>query len=390
MNVMATVRKAAARPAAPVKSKPAPPRGSLYLIHGEDDYLVSEEARRIIRSLTPAGASDFAIETIEGAASNQDEAASMFGRLFETLQTRSFFATDRVVWWRDTNLLGAGATATGSQVAEFLQALDELIQTGLPPGTSLVITASDCDGRRSIVKRLEQTGQVISFKSDPYRREELQGRLANLAREVASKNQKTLEEEPALLIAEMAGGDSRTVHSEVEKIAAFVGDAPRITEEDIRQVGSWRPGGVVWELADAVGERDLSRALTALDRLLFAGEEPIPLLFTIVSRMRQLLLLRTLMDQKLMPSGANFNSFKAKLESLPASITEKLPRERKLNPLAGHPYALWKASAGASRFTSAELQDALSLLADYNEQMVSGGNPRALLEDAIMQICIRN
>ncbi len=135
----------------------------LFLIHGDDDYLVNEEARKIIASLTPKGATEFNLETIEGLVSNQAEAEAVFRRLFESLQSHSFFASEKVVWWRNTNLLGGGSTATASSVTESLTALNDLLKAGLQPGFSLVITATEMDGRKAIIRTFQQQGKVVAF-----------------------------------------------------------------------------------------------------------------------------------------------------------------------------------------------------------------------------------
>jgi DNA polymerase III subunit delta len=307
------------------------------------------------------------------------------------LQSQSFFATEKIVWWRGTNLLGSNSTASAAGTADSLSGLDELIKAGLSNGTALVITATDVDGRKTIAKTLQKIGTAISFKIDPYKQQENQAQAASFAREVASKEGKQLDRDVDLLIAEMAGGDSRTIHSEVEKLATYVGDRPSIQEEDVRSIGSWRPGGVVWDLPDAVGERNLNKALSVLDDLLFMGESSIALLFTIISRVRLLLLLSALAEKKVIRTGSDYNSFKSQLDHAPAWVSENLPADKKLNPLASHPFVLWKASSGVARYSRAELQKALETLLECNERMVSsGGDPRDTLKETLLKICMKS
>jgi len=372
----------------------------LFVIHGDDDYLATEEAHKVIASLTPKGASDFSLETIDGFAANQDGAASVFRKLFESLQSQSFFATEKVVWWRDTNLLGPGQTATAAATSDFLEALNGLLKHGLPPGVSLVITATELDGRRGITKTFQKMGKVISFKMDPYKEQENQARAISFAHEMASQLDKRLEEEAAMLLVEMSNGDSRTIRSELEKMAAYVGDQAGIQEKDVRAIGSWRPGGVVWDLPDAVGERNLGRVLQMLHNLLFIGETPIGLLFAVISRVRLLLLLNALVEKKLLRTGGDYNSFKSQLDRLPAWVAESQPpgrkaqdpksSEKKPNLFGMHPFRLYKISSGATRYTRAELQQALETLLECNERLVSsGGDSRSVLEESLIKICMK-
>jgi DNA polymerase-3 subunit delta len=382
----------------PARSKAAAPSDKkqsagqrLVLIHGDDDYLVAEEGRRTVAALTPPGNPEFGVETVDGLAVNQAEAETCFRRLFEALQTSSFFATEKVVWWRDTNLLGTDQTADSATVRDSVGSLANMLKGGLPPGVSFVITASNVDARKSIVKVIGQTGEVVAFKKDPYKARENEASAIRLAQETAERMDKEIDEGAALLLVEMTAGDSRTIVSEIEKLAAYTGDQKTISEEDVRAIASRRPGGIVWDLADALADRNLARILRVLDDLLFMGEEPVGLFFTLVTRVRLLLFLSILAERKLFKPGGDYNSFKSQLERLPAWVKENLPEDRKFNPLAGHPFALWKASVGVTRYTRSELQRAVVRLLECNERMFSGiGTPLDHFKEALVQICVKS
>ncbi|MDD2707409.1 MAG: DNA polymerase III subunit delta [Verrucomicrobiae bacterium] len=359
-----------------------------HLIYGDDDYLVSEEGRKVVASLTPQGGSEYNVEIVEGSASNQAEAETVFRRLFESLQCQSFFATEKVVWLRNTNLLGSGVTAESAGVSASLSSLSKLLNAGLPPGFSLVITAQDADARRSLFLTIKALGRVTAFKTDPYKGGDDPAKASHFARENAVRLGKNLDDEAALLLAEMTCGDSRTIVSEVEKLAAYAGDEKNLKEEHVREICCRRPGGIVWDLSDAVTERNLSKTLKMLDNLLSCGESPIGLLFTLTSRFRLLVLLSALADKKLLQPTASYPSFKSLIERLPAWVSQSLPSDRKLNPLAGHPFMIWKASAGLRHYTTRELRQALNTLLECNELMFSsGGLPGNLLKDALIRIC---
>ncbi|MCC7519771.1 MAG: DNA polymerase III subunit delta [Verrucomicrobiae bacterium] len=369
-----------------------PTRGTktaFHLIHGDDDYLVTEEARRVIAKALPKDANEFALETISGAAANQAEALESFRKLFEALQSQSFFAVEKAVWWRDTNLLGANPTATGAEVADMLSALGERLEAGLPPGVLLVITASEADGRRAIFKKLASLGKVTAFVKSPFEKKANEAQAIAFAHGLAQEIGVTLDHEAAVLLAEMTDGDSRTLRSELEKLAAYVGDTAKIGVSAVRAVGSHRPGGLVWDLADAVGERSLQKALAILDDLLFAGEKEAGLLYNLISRIRLFLLLRALADAKRLSLGGSYASFKGQLDRLP-DWAKGAGEDKKANPLAGHPFMLWKTSGGAARYTQKELGSALRVLLAANEKLFSsGGESRAVLADALVAICAK-
>lgn len=387
---MSSARKSKLSTPANSKERPKEKRPSLYLIYGDNDFQVTEEARRILEELTPKGNSEFGVETIEGGAANQGEAGAVYKKLFEALQSQSMFATERVIWWRNTNLLGSNSTASAAEASESLATLNNLLKAGLPQGISLVITATDLDGRKSIAKTFQSLGKVILFKHDVYKREESVAEAKVFAQETAERLGGKLDAGALELLVEMSDADYRTILSELEKIMAYVGDAEVIREEDVMAIGSRRPGGVAWDLSDAVGARDLSRTLDILENLMFKGETPIGLIFLLISHMRLLLLLRALLDKKLLRSGGDYHSFKSQLDGLPSWVMDHLPEDKKLNPLASHPFRLFKAFSGTTRYTQEEIRRGLDILLECNARMVSGGGePRSLLEEALVRICVK-
>jgi DNA polymerase-3 subunit delta len=366
------------------------PKSPLFLIYGDDDFLVSQEAKKAVEASKPVGGSELAVETIEGMATNQAEAEQVFRRLLEALHTPTFFSSDRVLWLRGTNLLGSSPTASASSVAEFWDEIHQMLKKGLPQGTALVISASEVDGRRGIVKTIQAMGKVIVFKSDPYKPEIDIAKAKAFILDYTSKLGLKIDGDAAERLVEMTDGDFRTLQSEMDKISTYLGDQTAIREEDVQAIGSWRPGGVAWDLPDAVGDRDLSKALNCLANLTFLGESPVALLFAVISRIRLLLLLRALADKKCIRLGSDYATFKSQLERLPSSIVESLPKDKKLNPLMGHPFVLWKSSKGAMKYDSNELHRSLQILLVCNEKMVTGGGDQtSLLQQALVEICMK-
>jgi DNA polymerase III delta subunit len=66
---------------------------------------------------------------------------------------------------------------------------------------------------------------------------------------------------------------------------------------------------------------------------------------------------------------------------------DKLPQEKKFNPLAINPYVLYKALPQVKKYTTAELVTALEVLLRCNQKLVGSGLDEALvLQQALVQI----
>jgi DNA polymerase III delta subunit len=81
----------------------------------------------------------------------------------------------------------------------------------------------------------------------------------------------------------------------------------------------------------------------------------------------------------------DYGAFKAQLQRVPA---DKLPEDRRFNPLAINPYVLYKALPQVRRYSHAELVRAMDLLFQCNQRLVTSGLDDALvLQQTLVQIC---
>lgn len=109
-----------------------------------------------------------------------------------------------------------------------------------------------------------------------------------LIRAARREHDKQLDSETAALIVQLAGDSLGLLQQELEKLAALVGDAESITQEDVvRVVGGWRIE-TTWAMLDAIRDGNLSAALQDLDKLLLAGDAPQKILGGLVFTFRKL------------------------------------------------------------------------------------------------------
>ena len=142
-------------------------------------------------------------------------------------------------------------------------------------------------------------------------------------------------------------------------------------------------------LGDALGDRDLPRLLKRLDEELWetkfdSQKSEIGLLYGLISKVRALLLLKEMLREGWIKPAKDYNQFKAQLERVPA---DKLPADRRFNPLALNPYVLFKALPQTGRYTQEELVRAMDLLLRGNQRLVSSGLDETLvLQQVLVQI----
>ena len=167
----------------------------------------------------------------------------------------------------------------------------------------------------------------------------------------------------------LTGGDTRQIENELEKIDIFLGKDRQVNADQVRELVPLSRAGCIFELGNALAERDLGRALTLVRRLLDQGESAIGiLLVAILPTIRNLLLAKDLMERHRLPRPhAPFNFISA-LNRLPASATEHLPR-KKDGAING--YALGIAAQHAHRFETEQLIGGMQACLEANLKLVT-------------------
>ena len=113
-------------------------------------------------------------------------------------------------------------------------------------------------------------------------------------------------------------------------------------------------------------------------------KSPIGLLYGVISKMRGLLLAKELIREGWIKPEQTGYGLKNQIERIPA---EALPKDKKFNPLAMHPFVLQKAVSQAGSYTTAELVRAMGLLLDCNRRLVSSSlEDSVVLQQTLVQI----
>jgi DNA polymerase III delta subunit len=177
---------------------------------------------------------------------------------------------------------------------------------------------------------------------------------------------------------------------ETAKLATYLGGRREVQDADIETITSTSRDLFAWDLADAVGMRDLPRSLTVLRQLLFQREEPIGLISGLEGRFRQLLIFREALDNRwiaLQPMG--HDNFKLTFADLPEALATQFKQalaSEKGTPL--HPFVAGKLAGQATRFTRPEIDQRRDWLLASRRQLVSSVIPGPLiLEYLILKLC---
>jgi DNA polymerase-3 subunit delta len=354
----------------------------VYAIVGSDEAEIKRAGKELAATLTPAGAGDFGVDVIDGAADNADQAASRIRATVDALQTLPFFGQSKLVWLKNVNFLGDTPTGRSSTVHAALEALGDLLQSGAGPEVTFLLTAIDVDKRRSFYKLLNKHAELQVFDKLDSTRSGWEEEAAELAENASRRRGLRFEQDALDLFVLLTGGDTRQVESELEKIDLYLGATRDVTVEEVRTLVPLSRAGVIFELGNALAARDLQRGLVLVRRLLDQGESAIGiLLVAIVPTIRNLLLAKDLMQHNRLARPTAPFSFISAVNRLPADATDHLPRRKDGSVNA---YALGFAAQQAHRFETDQLVAALEACLEANVQLVTSQLDHELILNRVL------
>ena len=377
------------KPAAKLLNKmPAVKVPALALICGDDEFAVKQRAKLLyLQWCDELGGMDH--EIIEASVTNSGDALKMIARLREALQTLPFFGSGKVVWLRDCNFLGDERAALTQAVTETLAELADELKKFAWQNVRLLISAGKVDKRKTFFKTLDKIGTVESFAGLSADDKDWVERAEVAARTAVRSRQKEISGEALAELVSRVGPNPRQLENEVEKICLFAGDRKQIEFTDVSTICTKNKTSRAFALGDALGDRDLSRLLRRLDEELWemkadSKKSEIGLLYGLIGKVRAMLLLKEMLREGWIKPEPDYNRFKAQLERVPV---DKLPADKKFNPLALNPYVLYKALPQVKKYSQNELVRAMDLLLRCNQRLVSSGLDEALvLQQTLVQI----
>ena len=155
---------------------------------------------------------------------------------------------------------------------------------------------------------------------------------------------------------ELVGTDSALLANEVRNLVYYTGDRKAITEQDVMMMTANLREESVFNLTDAIGNRDVAGALVALEQLLDDGAEPTYVLIMVEWMLRRLYAARVAVNGGASPAEA--------------AETVGVP-----------PYFRRKFVAQVDNFTVAELIRLFDLLLDTDVALrQTGRSPRVVME----------
>ena len=347
----------------------------IYIFAGLDEYLKNEGAKRIVDQLVPASDRDFGLEVIDARCEKCEDVLSVLNRAEEALFTASFFGGGKVVWVRDANFLpGVKDKAVEAQAAkDAVNAFCETLQAQpLPEGHHLVITVDSFPQTSRFAKWIKTAGklevcgaEVRSFNLEKVALERL-GPLLEAS---------GLKMPPPVRSAfvQHVGADTRTLHSEVEKLKTYLGsERDTVTLSDIETITSSSAGGEPFDLVQALQMRSPMQVVRVIEKLRMDKNAAFPAAAVLINTLNDLCAIADALERQWLVGG----QWHIPVDQLP----------QRLARLQG--WGLTKAIEAAKRYALNELRAARHYAIEMRFKLVdtTAQDPWAIIEPVLLRI----
>lgn len=185
--------------------------------------------------------------------------------------------------------------ATTGTRAGFEKGLVDYIPS-MPDSTVLIVLVDEVlEASNPLLKAAEQHGKVL--QSTLPKGAALESWIIKRAKSIGV----SITSEAAALLANFIGNQLRLLANELDKLATYVGNGATITADDVHKLSAHVQEARIFDLTDALAQRNRKQALDILHDLLTDGEPPLKLLSTITTQVRSLLLVKELAQKGMRP-----------------------------------------------------------------------------------------
>ena len=363
-------------------------RAIVNVFVGEDEMPLQAAARELVNALVPQSEQAFGLEIIQTKSESSEEAAATLRSCIDALRTPALFASaGKVVWLRDAGFLGNAVVMKDETVRERSRQLVETLGVVAGLKNALVITCPDVDRRSALFRFATEHGTVREFNI-PEKAHLLEKHAAERAEVEFRSRGLRAEQDVMAEFCGRTGSDSREIASEAEKLSLYLGERREVSLADIEAIVSPASASAMWDLLDAVGQRQFAEAQGVLRDLLANGESPIGITSALAARLRELVLYREALDQGWVAASSGYSGRNSTVwQNVPDSVGEVLGMSSKRDPRTVHPFFASRMAGQAKNYTLAQLVRNQRCVVEAHEALVSSPvSPQAVLELLLVRI----
>lgn len=250
---------------------------NLYLFYGHEEFLKKYYLENIEKTILEKDLSAMNKLVLEGKFE--------ISKIEEACETMPVFSEKKLVIVKNSGLFKSGKDGSKQQSTK-----EELIAylKNLPSYTVLVFYEEEIDKRLKTVDAIKKNGLLVEF---PFQKP---AELVKWVTKAIKSHKKEISVGDASYLIEICEQGMTEILNEVNKLVMFVGERSKITVQDIEKVCTKSVKSRIFDLTDAVAEKNLDKALKLLNDMIIL-REPLPkILFMITRQLRHVLEMKLL------------------------------------------------------------------------------------------------
>lgn len=318
---------------------PAP----LYLVVGEERFL-RKQFVDALKGVTLEGAVPGLNEDEWTASEVEPERVLQVARTVPMLARLRWICVKEIERWDGKKVDGLGV-------------LERYAESPIP-STVLVLCAEKLNARNKLLVQAKKHGYLVAC--DPLDKRALPGWLTQQAKLRGC----AMDAEAASLITEVVGSDLSVLSDLVERLCLYLDCTGTITDETVSALIPVVRPSTVWELVEAVADRNVARALASLTKVYDPSDRGLRLVSLLLWSTRQLVGFEAARSTGQSPADA------AKAAGLP-------------------PFRAGKVESQLRKLKRAELERWFLVLRQVDLALKGGSKrpPLAILEAALLELC---
>ncbi|HHW31554.1 MAG TPA: DNA polymerase III subunit delta [Clostridiaceae bacterium] len=317
---------------------------NLYLFYGQEEFLKKYYLNAIEKIIINEQFREMNKVVLEGKVS--------LSRLADVCETVPLFSERKLVLAKNTGLF-----KTGSKEAASGKDSDMDFFKKIPTFTCLVFYEEEIDKRLKIVNAVKNNGLIVEFEYQN------STELVKWVIKVFNTYNKKISEELAAQLVNYCEPAMTDILNEINKIILYMGDRKVANANDLEQVCTKSIKSKIFDLTDAISEKNSTRALKLLNDMVLL-KEPIPKIIFMIARQFRLIL-----EMKLM-------------------LNDKVNIKTVASKLKIHPFIAGKIANQAKRLSTDTLKKALERTYELDGDIKTGKiNDRIAVELLIAEFC---
>lgn len=271
----------------------------VYLLYGEETYLVQQNKNNLMKYLTAEMMDDMNINRYQGPDVDVNQVIDM-------AETLPFFADYRVILVENSGWFADG----NETMAEYL--------SKVPESAILVFVEQKVDGRKSTVSAAKKAGVVVNYL---YQEEDI---LTSWMKKRAADAGLTMSPAIAKLLIGRVGNQMQRLSMELEKLISYCLGSGEISAKDVDAVCTDTIEDRIFEMVEAIALKNQKRAMSLYKDLLVLKEAPAKILAIINGEYARLLMIRSLADK-----GMNEAAIASTMGIGSFMVSKRMPTVRK-------------------------------------------------------------